>query len=130
MRDIACGKQHAGLEEFATSIGAAPMHEWRRLGLYDPTTVAGWGEAFNQVVNKTIADGGKIHFNLDDVDVPEALRGDPDEFVGRYTEFELQQVTLNYEWFVNTIFYLNGQVLSAESLAKLGITAPSDETPT
>jgi hypothetical protein len=90
MCDIAYGKQHAGLEEFAANVNAASMQQWRALGLYNPETVSGWGDAFFQVVNNTLAVGGKVHFNLDGVDIAEALAGDPNEFVGRYTEFELQ----------------------------------------
>ena len=123
MCDIACGKQHAGLEEFAANVSAASMQQWRALGLYNPLTVSGWGEAFFQVVNNTLAAGGKVHFNLDGVDVVEALAGDPNEFVGRYTEFELQQIILNADWFKNTRFYLDGKVLTIEQLEAIGIIA-------
>ena len=94
MGDIACGKQHLGLDEFAASVNAAAMKQRPELGLYDPDAVSGWGEAFRQVVKNTLAAGGKIHFNLDGVDIRDALRGDPNIFVGRYTEYELQQITL------------------------------------
>jgi hypothetical protein len=128
MGDIACGKQRLGLEEFATRVNAAAMKQWPELGLYDPDAVSGWGAAFHQVMNKTLAAGGKVHFNLDGVDIADALRGDPNMFVGRYTEYELQQITLNQVWFRNTRFYLAGALLSAEQLTSLGVSAVDDPT--
>jgi len=127
MGDIACGKQHLQLEEFAAGVNAAWMKQWPELGLYDPDAVSGWGEAFAQVMKATVAAGGVVHFNLTGVDVTEALAGNPDLFVGRYTEFELQQIKLNPDWLRITKFYLDGRVLTDAELVALGIVEPLDD---
>lgn len=71
-------------------------------------------------MNRTIAKGGKVHFNLDDVNVPYALLGDPDMFVNRYTAYELQQIVRNDSWFNSTSFYRGGQKLSPAQVRCLG----------
>ena len=53
------------------------MAEWRDMGLFDED-VEGMGLAFEQVVTRTLARGGRIHFNLTGMNVEEALRSDPD----------------------------------------------------
>ena len=128
MGDIACGKEHLGLEEFAARVNAAAMKQWPELGLYDPDAVSGWGAAFHQVMNNTLAAGGKVHFNLDGIDIADVLRGDPNMFVGRYTEYELQQITLNPEWFRNTRFYLAARYFRREQLTNLGVRAVDGPT--
>jgi hypothetical protein len=120
MCDIACGMQNAGLEVFARSVGASYMSEWPDLQLYDED-VEGWGQAFEQVVSRTLDGGGRIHFNLDGVDIAQAFAGDPAEFVGRYTAYELQQICLHAEWFDRTLFYSGGAVLTPAEVVALGI---------
>ncbi len=44
-------------------------------------------------------------------------------FVGRNTEYELQQILRKPEWFRNTVFYLAGVLLNSERLNDLGIVA-------
>jgi hypothetical protein len=123
MGDIALGLKEAGLVEFAAQRNAAHMGHWEELGLYEDAE--GWGDAFRQAVTKTLKADCHIHFNLTGMDIAEALRGDPEIFVGRYTSYELQQVLLHEPWFHNTTFYLDGESLTIEQLRTLGITPPT-----
>lgn len=102
------------------------MSQWRDLGLFDDD-VEGWGQAFAQVTSRTIAAGGHIHFDLTGMDIADALRGDPDEFVGRYTAWELQQVVRYNDLYKHTTFYLNDEVLDARRLGELGIAPPAKQ---
>jgi hypothetical protein len=123
--DIACGirlddDQNPVLAAFAKKVNASYIEQWADLGLYDEH-VATFALAFQQVVSRTIAKGGRIHFNLARLDVPEALAGDPDDWMGRYTAWELQQVVRNPEWLAKTTFYQNDAVLNDQALTALGI---------
>src|SRR5438552_1421101 len=122
MRDIACGIQEAGLIEFAAQVNAWYMGQWLELGLFDEG-LEGWGQAFEQAVTRTLAAGGRIHFNLTGLDVGDALAGDPDLFAGRYTAYELQQIVRHRKWLEQTIFYHDGRVLAGEALISLGLTS-------
>jgi hypothetical protein len=122
MCDIALGLSGAGLEQFAARLNASYMSQWAELGLYED--VEGWGPAFHQVVLNTLRVGGRIHFNLNDVNIAEALAGNPEEYVGRYTSYELQQILLDRAWFNSTVFYIDGTPLTPEQLAAVGITQP------
>lgn len=124
MCDIACGIKDAGLAEFARAVSATQMSDWRDLGLYDED-VEGWGQAFEQVVTRTLTAGGLIHFSLDQMNIAEALAGDPNEFVGRYTAYELQQVVLNPSWFAATRFYLSRVQLTDAEVNALGVRCSS-----
>ena len=99
------------------------MSQWAEMGLYEDAE--GWGSAFRQVMVNTLKRGGRVHFNLDGVDVADALAGDPNEFVGRYTAYELQQIVGNAEWFSATTFYLNEKLLTGGELEKIGIRPPA-----
>jgi hypothetical protein len=90
------------------------------LGLHD-APAGRFDIAFEQSLNNVVARGGRIKFNLNSLDVPSALASDPAVRVGRYTEWELQQIVRNGAWFGATDFYLNGRLLSAEELRRLGI---------
>jgi hypothetical protein len=115
--DLALGRQDYGLEGFAENVGGVQFKQWQALGLYD-SGLKGWGQAFRQALSRT---SGRIHFNLDGVNVPNALAGDPNTWVGRYTAWELQQIVGNPTWFSRTTFYLNGEALTLTQLAELGI---------
>jgi hypothetical protein len=127
MPDIALGLQNVdgenSLAEFAQRVGASPMWEWLDLGLFDEG-VEGWGEAFDQVMTRTIATGCHIHFELNGLDLADALRGDPSQWVGRYTAWELQQIVARQEWFSATYFYVRGRLLDIDQLKDLGIQSP------
>lgn len=124
MDDIALGVQFVGgesnLSEFAEFVAAAPMSEWAALALYDEH-VEGWGQAFEQVMTRTLAAGGRIHFELSGLDVGDALRGDPMVWVGRYTAWELQQIVSRQDWFSATSFYLRRRLLEHDVIERLGI---------
>src|SRR5438128_197734 len=118
MSDIALG-----LEAFAAHVNASYMSQWLALGLYDED-VEGWGQAFEQALSRTLVAGGRFHFNLTGLDIADALKGDPSRWVDRHTAWELQQVVGREDWFANTIFYLDGSVLTLEQLAEHGIRPP------
>jgi hypothetical protein len=125
MRDIALGIQEHGLEVFAASVNASFMDQWIKLGFYDKTEES-WGRAFEQVLTKTLAVGGRFHFNLTGLDIAGALKGDPEFWVDRYTAWELQQIVRNHEWFDNTLFYLDGNLLTQQGVRALGIEPHND----
>ena len=125
MSDIACGVRYDQdgnpiLATFAAKVNAAFVEQWADLGLYDEG-LGSFALAFDQAVNRTIAQGGRIHFSLDALDVGEALAGDPGESVGRYTAWELQQIVRKAEWFKHTVFYLHDMALTSDQLAAMGI---------
>src|ERR1022692_3346910 len=111
MSDIALGIKEHGLEAFAASVNASFMSQWIKLGLFDATEKS-WGRAFEQALTKTFAAGGRFHFNLTGLEIADALKGDPETWVDRYTAWELQQIVRNLAWFDNTVFYLGGSLLS------------------
>ncbi|MGH7137407.1 MAG: hypothetical protein ACREHD_16815 [Pirellulales bacterium] len=82
MMDIALGVQivegYDNPAAFAKVVGAAAMSEWADLGLFDEG-VEGWGEAFEQVMARTIAAGCHVHFELNGLDIADALAGDPEQ---------------------------------------------------
>ena len=132
--DIALGLKFANrvniLESFANEVGAAEVSQWKNLGLYGDD-VASFPEAFNQTTNKVISNGGKIHFNLDNLNLAEAMAAPNDPImlymdraaggVG-YTEWELQQIIRSEELWNATTFYQNLQPLTKEEAAAKGIT--------
>lgn len=124
MTDIALGIQsldgNDNLRNFARMVGAASMSEWAELGLFDHD-VKGWGPAFEQVMTRTIEAGFQVHFELNGLDITDALCGDPREWVGRYTAWELQQIVARGNWFAATSFYSNGRLLDNDELESLGI---------
>jgi hypothetical protein len=80
MCDIALGIQEMGLEIFAANVNASWMGQWKDLGLFDEGEES-WQRAFEQALNKTLAAGGRFHFNLTGLDIPAALTGDPNWWV-------------------------------------------------
>ncbi len=120
MGDIALGIQEQGLEAFAAKLNASFVAQWLKLGLYDKSEES-WARAFEQVLTKTLAGGGRFHFNLTGLDIADALNGDPSWWVDRYTAWELQQIVRNQAWFDNTLFYLGGNLLSMEQVKSRGI---------
>lgn len=108
----------------AAKTGAPFYSDWAKLGIYNSANFKRWGDAFKYITDKVIGSGGKIHFELQGLDIPGALAGDASIWVGRYTAWELQQITQSASLFKNTVFYLNGVKQTAKQLAKLGIKAP------
>jgi hypothetical protein len=72
-------------------------------------------------VAQTIGGGGRVHFELEGVNIQRALSGNPAEFVGRYTEWELQTICRRPDFFRNTSFYRNGRLLTPQEVEQLGI---------
>lgn len=96
----------------------------KQLGIYNPKEFEGWGGAFKYITDKVIASKGKIVFELEGVNIPQALSGDINTWVDRYTAWELQQITNSPTLFKHTEFYLKGVKQTASQLESLGITAP------
>lgn len=110
----------AALAPFAESVGGITSKDFSSALL----TVAPEGRfdlTFAEALDNSIANGGRIKFNLDSLDIPKALGGNPNVRLERYTEWELQQIVSKPRWYGKTDFYLNGTQLTSEELAKLGI---------
>jgi hypothetical protein len=128
--DIALGLQDQDDEEealaaFAKAVNASWMGEWSDLGFYEEGEFAGWGAAFYRVLEVTRARVGRIHFNLTGLDIRDALAGDPETWVGRYTAWELQQIVLRQDLFDMTDFYLNGRRITRDETEQFGIVRPN-----
>jgi hypothetical protein len=102
------------------------MGQWADRGLFDEDEDS-WGRAFEQALTGTLAAGGRFHFSLDGLDIAEALQGDPEVWVFGHTAWELRQIVRRSEWFGNTLFYLDGKLLTPQDVSALGI-APHKET--
>jgi hypothetical protein len=129
--DVALGLDTIGgkpaLNDFARMTGAHRDNAWRELGLHDVPAQSGrFDLAFEQSLTKVVKDGGKIKFNLDSLDVPKALAGDPKLRYtaegSRMTEWELQQIVRSRQWLDSTEFYLNGKKLTADEVKQLGLS--------
>jgi len=114
--DLALGIQN-NLDDFSDAVGGTPFQYWKQLNLYDNTAIR-WPQAFEQALNST---EGAIHFNLNGLDIPNALAGDPTDWLGRYTAWELQAIIRNESWLSRTLFYLDGRMLTSDELIELGI---------
>ena len=92
-----------------------------RGGLYGDVPPGRFDIAFQQTLDNVVARGGRIKFNLESLDVSKALAGDPNFRVGRFTEWQLQQIVRNKSWFSATDFYLGGKPLDAAGKAAKGL---------
>jgi hypothetical protein len=127
MCDIALGRQEHGLQEFAARVNAFHMSQWVERGLYDEEEIEGsWGQAFELALTRTLAAGGRFHFNLDGLDIADALVGDPQVWVHGHTAWELRQIVRNRAWFDNTLFYRDGKLLTPEEVLARGIVIHSE----
>ncbi len=122
--DVALGldtiKGKPTLDEFAKATGAFRDNAWKDQGLHNAAP-GRFDLAFKQTLDKVAGGGGRIKFNLDSLDIPKALAGDPADRVGRYTEWELQQIVRNQKWYDSTDFYLNGRMLTPAEVKQLGL---------
>jgi len=95
---------------------------------------AGWVEAglandgpfvqrFYQSLYRSTSGGGRIRFNLDGLDLDQALSVNrfSDPFEVGATNWELQQVLAVPQFRTATDFYLGGRILSADELISLGL---------
>ncbi len=108
------------LEQFSEKIGAATMHRWKALGLYDDS-VNGWGRAFMQTMNRTKARCGRAHFDVTGLDIAKAKAGNPASWQDSFTAFELRSILRRKDWFAMTDFYRNGVKLTPQEMVDLGI---------
>lgn len=108
------------LEQFSENIGAANMHRWKELGLYDDG-VNGWGRAFMQAMNRTKARGSRAHFDITGLDIAKAKAGNPASWQDSFTAFEFRAILRRNDWFGMTDFYRNGVKLTPQELIDLGI---------
>ncbi|MFM2283057.1 MAG: hypothetical protein RL222_561 [Bacteroidota bacterium] len=91
---------------------------WRSQG---DNTLRGRGAAFKNITSRAKT----INFELQGLNISEALAGDASKWVGRYTAWELQQITKSPELFKKTTFFLDGAKQTPEQLKTLGIVAPN-----
>jgi RHS repeat-associated protein len=113
------------LENFAKNVGGHRYRDWAKVGLTDEINFV---NKFYQATYRTIQDGGRIKFNLDFLNLDDALSKprffDPYNFNGRggrFTDWELQQVIHNKLLYENTDFYIGLERLSSRDLVEFGI---------
>jgi len=96
------------LHRFARRIGGIPWDQWVKEGIVDMHTYAGGiRNMFRPALDKVVKGGGKIHFNLDHLD----LRQHP----SKHTMWELRQVCSTPAWLKSAVFYRRGRPLSSAS---------------
>ena len=126
-KDIALGVEALDTKEplvlFAKSVNALDHHEWHRL--YQRPEGDAWEAGFKVIVDRVVAEGGKIHFSLTNMNVKKAMEAPeiekPEIRKRNFTDYELQRIVRNPHWFQHTVFYKDGRKLSAEEAAALGI---------
>jgi hypothetical protein len=122
--EIVLGKQGGPVERLAEQVGGQHFKQAGAAGVFDPAA-GGWGSAFVKWMNKTIGGGKKAHFELEGVNINDALTGNPAKWITdagtRYTEWELQTIMRRPDFFKNTEFYLKGKKLTPAEVEGLGI---------
>ncbi len=113
------------LQPFASKFGASTSHCWEQLGL-ETAPNDRFDLAFQQTLDAIIQNNGRVKFNLDSLDVAAALAGDPNDRVGRFTEWELQRIVRNQNWLDSTDFYLDCEKQTEEQLVAMGIIFDDD----
>lgn len=80
----------------------------------------GFPDLFKRMVQQTIDRGGNIRFNLDKVNVRNALSSNA-SWLEDYTAWELRQIAGNKQWLKNTVFYNFGRRVDVDDLVKFGL---------
>ena len=108
------------LQPFADDLGAVGNRDWIARGLADE---APFVRRFYQASYRSTANGGRIKFNLDDLDLDRALSTPrcSDPFDVGVTNWELQQVLNNRQFYDATDFFIGGQKLNAEDVIGFGL---------
>nr|WP_243436275.1 RHS repeat-associated core domain-containing protein [Acanthopleuribacter pedis] len=115
-------RRKADLEAFANQMNASVSKNWSQRGFHRLAENK-WPVAFSAAMNTAINRGGKILFDLTEVNIRHALnpKNANKSWLDGYTEWELRQILGNKNWLKNTIFYMNGKRLNKRDLKKLGI---------
>ena len=129
--NVALGKDLNGkLKEFGDNIGA---NVWTSetdnvfTSMYDLMESRSFERNITDVLNKTTTNDGKILFDLTSVNIQKAIDGGlihntklvlDDRLV---TELELQIILRNKSWLENTIFHIEGKIMSSKELVSKGI---------
>ncbi|URM35544.1 hypothetical protein [Flavobacterium anhuiense] len=125
--NVALGKSAEGaLQEFGDRIGA---NVWTKetdnviTSMYDLPSSWSFERSITNVLKQTTEKNhGKILFDVNNVEIPLAIKGGlvhNAQLVIEYklvTELELQMILRNSEWFRNTIFHKSGVILTKEEL--------------
>jgi hypothetical protein len=108
-------------QPWADGIGAVTNSDWVSSELAEQGPFL---ERFHQALGRAIGHGGRILFNLDDLNLDQALSADPftDPFDDGITNWELQQVLHDKQYYLATDFYLGGQKLLFQDTLDFGLT--------
>jgi RHS repeat-associated protein len=110
------------LQPWADRVGAITNRDWIPRGLAEDGPFV---ERFNQALNNSTQGGGRILFNLDDLNLDTALRrpftDDPFDDLG-VTNWELQAVLRNSTYYDNTDFYIGNEVLTPQDIIDFGLS--------
>ena len=109
------------LQPWADDLGAVTNRDWVAKGL---SGEAPFVQRFYQALYRTSSKGGRVKFNLDDLDLNRALstKRFSDPFDVGVTNWELQQVLHNRQFFNATDFFIGGQKLSADDVIEFGLS--------
>ncbi|TDC09790.1 hypothetical protein E1265_31935, partial [Streptomyces sp. 8K308] len=136
-RSIALGLDRAPngddlLQPFADSLGASTNRDWIADGLVTPTLnesgrVIGpaFDERFAQATANAIDSGGRINFNLDYVNIDDALRAntaDGPYGEGGFTNWEFQQILNSPTLYGATDWYIGAERLSPQDVIDFGLS--------
>ena len=124
-QDVALGLTHGRngeriIDTFADSVGAVPNSGWIPAKLADEGPFV---KRFYQALYRSTSEGGRIKFNLDDLKLGDAFATPrfSDPFTGirhstNVTNWELQQVLNNRQFYDATDFYIGGQKLFPDEI--------------
>jgi len=111
------------LQPWADEIGALTNRDWTPNGLSES---APFVQRFYQALYRTSSRGGRVKFNLDELDLDRALStrrfSDPFADGVGVTNWELQQVLHNRQFYDATDFFIGGQKLSADDVIEFGLS--------
>ena len=108
------------LQPFADDLGAIGNKDWIAKGLSGEKPFV---QRFYQALYRSTSGGGRIKFNLDDLDINRALKTDrfSDPFDVGVTNWELQQILSNRQFYDATDFFLGGQKLDLQDVIDFGL---------
>ena len=112
-RDVALGTERTSgrvtLDQFGATIGASIYRTWgvRKLATNGSARIDQFSEQFHDAMTQTIERGGRIKYDLTDIEVTRALATAGDAVPNKgLTAWELRQVLANPKYRAATDFYL------------------------
>jgi RHS repeat-associated protein len=108
------------LQPFADDVGAVGNHDWVARGLADESPFV---QRFYQAGYRSTSNGGRIKFNLDDLNLNRALDTPrfSDPFDVGVTNWELQQILNNRQFYDATDFFIGSEKLGAQDVIDFGL---------